>query len=583
MIKIEARIENGSPTVVVTGCPMALNESIRTAFFVSSDNSWRMPYGEMFSLRRALSRFHYSLRDGLSSQLSDGDELLNSLRSQELRDDYAHKTKPFAHQVEGFYYGMACPNFLLADEQGLGKTKQAIDLAVNRGLTYGIKRCLIICGVSSLRFNWQSEVGVHSDCSAHILGQRAIARGKNAGKVRLRGNKEKLEDAIRVAEDDPSMPFFIITNIESIRGTSEKYVAPNGKKKTRVVPSPIAEALAKACAEGNIGMIVLDEFHRCKDPTTLQGQAILSLDAPYKMAMTGTPILNTPLDLYTALVWLGVERHNFYAFRNHYCYVCNGQVTGYKNQEELRRGLIGHMLRRRKQDVLDLPEKVYIDEVLEMPEQQQRVYDAIHDETEDALVDVPPTFNPLTMMIRLRQATGFPGIVSDSVTESVKLDRMCEIVDDCVSNGKKCVVFSNWTSVTDEAFRRLSRFNPARYTGELKDYEAEAEKDRFMKDPSCKVMVGTIAKMGTGLTLTAATTCVFLDEPWNRGTKEQCEDRVHRIGTTEPINIITLMCKDTIDQRVNDIVYSKGAIADYFVDGKVDRGGAKQVARFLLS
>lgn len=542
-----------------------------------------MPYGEMFSLKKALSRFRYSLRDSVSSQLVGGDELLAKLRSQELRDDYIHKTKPFAHQIEGFYYGMACPNFLLADEQGLGKSKSAIDLAINRRAVYGIKRCLIICGVSSLRFNWQSEVETHSDEGAYILGQRVIARGKNKGKVRLKGNKEKLEDALRVASDDPDMPFFIITNIESIRGSVETTTLPSGKKQKKVVPSPIADALAEAGRNGSIGMIVFDEFHRCKDPSTLQGKAILSLDAPYKMAMTGTPILNTPLDLYTALAWLGVERHNFYAFRNHFCYVSNGQVTGYKNQDELRNSLRGHMLRRRKEDVLDLPEKVYIDEVLEMSEDQQKVYDVIHDETEEEILKIQTPFNPLSMMVRLRQATGFPGIVSDYTQESVKLDRMVEIVEDVVSNGKKCAVFSNWTSVTDEAVKRLARFNPATFTGELKDYEAKAEQERFMNDPTCKVLVGTMAKMGVGLTLTAATTCVFLDEPWNKGTKDQCEDRLHRIGTTEPVNIITLMCKDTIDQRVNDIVYSKGAIADYFVDGKVDRKNAKKVASFLLS
>lgn len=324
--------------------------------------------------------------------------------------------------------------------------------------------------------------------------------------------------------------------------------------------------------------------HNCKDPTTLQGSAILSLRAPYEMAMTGTPVLNTPLDLYTALAWLGVERHSYYQFRSHYCYLSGHTVTGYKHQEDLRKSLLGHMLRRKKEEVLDLPPKIYTNELLEMEPSQEAVYNEVKEEIMGHLVDIYLSPNPLTMMVRLRQATGFPGIISESVTESVKLTRMREIVEDCASNGKKCVVFTNWTSVSDRAKEVLADFNPAMYTGEQKDYEAEAEKERFFNDPSCKVLIGTIPKMGVGLTLTVATTCIFLDEPWNRGTKEQCEDRLHRIGTTEPVNVITLMCRGTIDERINEIVYNKGVMADFFVDGKIPkRENVKQAVKFLLS
>ena len=78
-----------------------------------------------------------------------------------------------------------------------------------------------------------------------------------------------------------------------------------------------------------------------------------------------------------------------------------------------------------------------------------------------------------------------------------------------------------------------------------------------MNDSSCKVLFGTIGAMGTGLTLTAATTVIFLDEPWNRALKDQCEDRVHRISTKESPNIITLICKGTIDERINSLVYPR--------------------------
>ena len=88
--------------------------------------------------------------------------------------------------------------------------------------------------------------------------------------------------------------------------------------------------------------------------------------------------------------------------------------------------------------------------------------------------------------------------------------------------------------------------------------------------------------MGTGLTLTAGTVEIFLDEPWNRANKEQAEDRCHRVGTTDNVTIYTLICKGTIDERINDLVYQKGAMADALVDGKVNMA-SEDLLDFLLS
>ena len=126
------------------------------------------------------------------------------------------------------------------------------------------------------------------------------------------------------------------------------------------------------------------------------------------------------------------------------------------------------------------------------------------------------------------------------------------------------------------------KYNPALYTGQNKD-NREEEKDRFMKDDSCKVLFGTIGAMGTGLTLTAATTVIFLDEPWNRALKDQCEDRVHRISTKESPNIITLICKGTIDERINNLVYRKGKLSDVVIDHEEDLMKNPKLINYLLS
>ena len=90
-----------------------------------------------------------------------------------------------------------------------------------------------------------------------------------------------------------------------------------------------------------------------------------------------------------------------------------------------------------------------------------------------------------------------------------------------------------------------------------------------MNDKNCKVIIGTIGALGTGLTLTAAHTIIFVDEPWNKALFDQAVDRAHRIGTTGNVTIYSIMCKDTIDERIHELIYKKGVISDALIDGKV--------------
>lgn len=244
------------------------------------------------------------------------------------------------------------------------------------------------------------------------------------------------------------------------------------------------------------------------------------------------------------------------------------EVVGYRNLGELQSNLESLMLRRLKKDALDLPEKLHSIEYVEMSSKQAKVYNEVKQEIKEQIDKIKVSNNPLAQLIRLRQATGFTGILSSQIKESAKLDRLEEIVEELVENGEKAIIFSNWTDMTRPTMERLRRFNPAIITGETKDRKAQQE--RFMTDSRCKVIIGTIGAMGTGLTLTAASTVIFLDSPWNRANKEQAEDRAHRIGTTSNINIITLVCKDTIDERIEELINKKGAMADALVDGKVD-------------
>lgn len=465
-------------------------------------------------------------------------------------------------------------------------TKQIIDLACIRKKTDGYKHCLIISCVNGLKYNWQDEIEIHSNENGYILGTRINKRGKPY----IGSNKDRLYDLEHL---DMIKSYFIITNIETLRYNETQKVpcktkTKNGTPRLKTITVfPIVEELQRLIHKKEISMIVVDEVHRCKDSTSLQGKALLSLDADSVVALTGTPLMNSAIDLYTPLRFIGQENHSLFAFKQHYC-ICGGfgghQIVGYKNLPELQTILDRCMLRRLKKETLDLPDKIYINDFVEMTNSQSKIYTSILDDLRQNIDKVKISPNPLTMLIRLRQATGNPELLSSGAKGNPKYERMVELVQEVVDNGSKAIVFSNWTDVLNPAYEVLKKngFKPALYTGQNKD-EREAEKHRFKTSSDCKVICGTIGAMGTGLTLTEATTIIFLDEPWNRAIKDQAEDRAHRIGTTEHLNVITLMCRGTIDEKIHDIVYKKGKMSDIIVDKEEDLFHNPNVINYLLS
>ena len=496
----------------------------------------------------------YNVLDSFSSKLSALDkeftiyneDIAKKPEVNVSRETFDFKTKPFSHQIEGFNYGISHNKWLLGDEQGLGKTKQVIDIAVAKKQQENYKHCLIICGVNGLKWNWKNEIATHSQENSLILGEI-----KKGNRIVIGSNNDKLA-ALKSLKNDS--PYFLITNIESLRNDD------------------ITNEIVKLCKDGTINMIAADEVHKMKNPSSQQGKAFLKLSAETMIAMTGTPLMNTPLDLYIILKWLGYEKHSFYAFKQYYC-IMGGygdyQIVGYKHLDELQEHLNTIMLRRLKKDVLDLPDKLYVNEYVEMTGKQEQVYNEITMDIKAHIDEIAMSNNPLAELIRLRQATGYTGILSSTIKESAKLDRMEELVEEAISNGQKIVIFSNWTSIIDAVIDRLVHYKPLIITGETSDAVRQGMVDRFQINDEYKVILGTIGAMGTGLTLTAGTVVIFMDEPWSKALKEQAEDRCHRVGTKENITIYTLICKDTIDEKIHEIVEKKGLMANAIVDNTI--------------
>lgn len=453
--------------------------------------------------------------------------------------DYLSRTKPFEHQMDSFKYALTHNKFLLGDEQGLGKTKQALDIAVAR--KHKMRHCLIVCGVNNLKWNWYKEVEIHTNEKAHILGSRVNRKGKTV----IGSSAERLADLKQIHDE-----YFLITNIETLRDKS------------------IQSQIKKMCSDGIIGMTIIDEIHKCKNSQSKQGKAIHCCCSYYRLALTGTPLMNNPVDLYNVLKWLEVENHSLTYFKNLYCEMGGFggyEIIGYKNLDQLENSLNKNMLRRRKEEVLDLPPKIYTDELLDLDSSQDKLY---RDVTNQIIEDIDRIMllpNPLTELIRLRQVTSNPNILSSKNITNVKYDRILDILE---STTDKVIIFSNWTKVINPLYIKLNSlgYNPALVTGESKDPILEMNK--FQSDNTCKVILGTTPALGTGYTLTAANTVIFIDEPWSKAIKDQAEDRCHRIGTKGTVNIITLICKDTIDERIHQIIKDKGELSDRIVDGK---------------
>ena len=328
--------------------------------------------------------------------------------------------------------------------------------------------------------------------------------------------------------------------------------------------------------------------HNCKNPSSQQGKAFIKLDADVRIAMTGTPLMNSPLDLYIILRWLGYEKHAYYSFKNYYA-IYGGyggyQIVGYKHLDELEEQLQSIMLRRLKSKVLDLPEKTYVDEYVDMTAKQSIIYKEVKAEIKSNIDMISIAPNPLAEMIRLRQATGYTGILSSTVQESAKLDRMEEIVADAISNGNKVVIFSNWSQIIDVVYERLfdKQYGIMRITGDTADNQRQSIVESFQSIDMCKVLIGTTGAMGTGLTLTAASVVIFLDHPWNKANYDQCVDRCHRIGQNKNITIYNLLAKNTIDERVWELVKHKGELSDKLVDPHTTVTDKKELVDYLLS
>lgn len=509
-------------------------------YYDVNTRTWEIPYDYVSYLQENLSK--YNTFNIIGKPISD--KTYNKKEVKEYTLPKQLKTKLYDYQKDVFNECMTYNRYLLLMETGTGKTLVTQTSLIKHKELKHINNVLVIVCVSGLKYTWQNEFKKHFNMNVKVLGDRLNKKGY----YEVKKNEDKLYDLKHLDKSN----YIYITNIESLRD----------KK--------ILEELKKLFKKGIFDCLVVDECHKVKSSGSIQGKALLSLSkyTKYMYELTGTIITNSPIDLYVPLKCMQVEESNFNSFKNHYCTMGGFggyQIVGYKHMDELQSKLLSCSVRLRKEDVLDLPDKVYIDEYVDMGTKQRKLYEDVKRAIVDDIDTVMLSVNPLSQLIRLRQASTDTSILSTTIKESAKYDRALELIKDIVDENKSVVVFSELATVIDNFYKLLPYKKVAKVTGSTKDREQQI--NMFMNDGDCHIILGTEA-LQTGYTLTKANTVIFLDEPWTAAQRTQAEDRCHRISQHNNVNIITLMCKNSIDEYIHNLISRKAVVSDALIDNK---------------
>lgn len=475
-------------------------------------------------------------------------QLLKDKETKELLEPKViYKLPPFKHQSDAVVFGLnrePGKGWLLLDQPGLGKTGSMIYLAEELKEQKGLEHCLIICGINTLKSNWKKEISKFSNLPVRVIGE----------KISKKGNVHYTSISDRAAEImKPIEEFFIVVNIEMLRSDDIIQAFKTTKNK--------------------INMIVLDECHKCSG-ISQQSQNLLKLkNYNYKIGLTGTLLTNTPLSAFIPLKWIGVENANLTNFKSQYC-VFGGfgghQIIGYRNIDVLKEIIDSCSLRRTK-DMLDIPPKTLIKQIITMEDKHRKFYDNIKDGIKEECNKIElKANNILALTTRLRQATACPSALTTESLVSSKLERAVQIAEDVISQGEKVVIMCTFKESVHELQNMLKEYNPLIGTGEMKDDTVSKNIDLFQQDPNAKIFIATTAKCGTGITLNAATYLICVDTPWTWALFEQVQDRIHRVTNEKPVFIYELICENTIDEQVDAIVQTKKALSDFMVDDIAD-------------
>ncbi len=442
------------------------------------------------------------------------------------------KAQLYPYQVEGVAFLAANGRALLADDMGLGKTLQAIAAANWLIHESGVTRVLILCP-ASLKHQWAREI-------EKFTGQLTQV---------VQGNAEA-----RLAQYRQEATFFVLNYEIALRDLSV-----------------INERLAP-------DLLILDEAQRIKNWRTLIATTVKQIQSRYAFVLTGTPLENRLEDLYSLMQV--VDQHllgPLWRYLNDYHITDDkGKVIGYRNLSELRQKISPVMLRRNRRIVSDqLPSRTLTRIDVNLTQRQQELHDAaLYSAQQLAQITKKRPLTPseqnrlMAALQTARMACDAAGLVDKETEGSPKLTELKTLIEEqCLQNGQKMVVFSQWMGMTlmVEALLRKMKVGFVHLNGQVPTAKRGELMERFQNDPEVAVFVSTDAG-GTGLNLQAASLLVNLDIPWNPAVLEQRNARIHRLGQKNKVQIVLMVAIDAYEERVLRLIGSKQNLFDNVVD-----------------
>lgn len=464
------------------------------------------------------------------------------------------KTKPFGHQLNSFTLAKDAHWWGHLHEMGAGKTKIVID-NVDYLFDQGELQNVLVVSPNGVHRNWADR-----EIEKHCYYRSGIYcwDGKPTSQKAKRALARFMDDGLHLR--------WMCMNIEAIR-------------------TPSGFNAAKDFCESGPTMMVVDESTIIKTPKAKQTKAAIFLSrlCKYRRILTGTPITQGPLDFYSQCKFLSpaaLPQRSFTAFKSQFAHektmVLNSgkrfnTVIGYKNLDILKKLIEPYTDRILKKDCLDLPEKIYMTESIEMTTKQKEIYNTMQGlyftqlEDQERTTGIVTAQNVLTLLMKLQQITTGFLIDDENAIHEIPNKRIEKLLELCSEFTGKAII---WCSFRENirCVRKALRVAfgeraTVDYYGDT-DREARAEAiDRFQHDPECRFFISN--KTGAeGITLTAAEYAIYYSNTYSLHTRLQSEDRCHRIGQSKNVTYIDIYARGTVDEKIMRALTQKQEIAD---------------------
>ncbi len=423
---------------------------------------------------------------------------------------------------------------ILADEMGLGKSIQLICL-IKEILKEKKDAKILIVAPTSLIYNWKNEF----DKFGSEIKYKVFAENKDARKHDL----ENIQD-INV----------LITTYGLVRRDKELY------------------------DEIYFELIAIDEAQNIKNANAQMTKAVKSLKANTKLALTGTPLENSVLELWSIFDFIMPGYlANLLSFQRRYN-VKDVDEEHMKSLDNLTKQISPFILRRKKKDVIkELPDKIENNIYIDLNDEQKKLYAVELEKTKKEIDEViakegfqKGNFKILQLLMRLRQLCIDPSIVYENYKGgSSKIENLVSIVEGIIKNGHKILLFTSFKTALDIVNREFTNNRISTYVidGSVPSKKRMELVDKFNSDDT-NVFLITLKSGGTGLNLTSADVVIHLDLWWNPQVENQATDRAHRIGQKNTVEVIKLICKGTIEERILELQNKKKLLSDKLIEGE---------------